>query len=202
VETLDTLEVKDFDQAFQLASGLRTGVKRALLYAGIMASAPREVALQVTSLATQDASELTAEHRAAVLSAASAALLHADPARALTLVSEVVKALNSVAVQPHRGVFDPRKERPAAVAGDAASTDVPQLLLRDSRIDEVVDSGRRWYVVELRVPEITAFSLPAVIRSAAALDPASLEAVLLDLRDEARLASALNALAELRLKVH
>jgi hypothetical protein len=52
----------------------------------------------------------------------------------------------------------------------------------------------------LQVPGAIRFTLPAFLGDAGAIDPKQLEAAVLGLRDENRLASALNALAGLRLK--
>jgi hypothetical protein len=184
----DALEAKDFEGAFQFANMLRPSVKRVLVYDGFMAGAPPEQALQAVSLAVKDADLLSAAYRAEVLSAAATALMRSDPDRALSVINEVVKSLNNASSRTSN--FDPKR---------FGSTDMAQILVRPTRLDEVVASDRQWHIFALQLPGVSPFTLPAVLRATASTDPARLEAALLEIRDETRLASALNALAELRL---
>ena len=83
-------------------------------------------------------------------------------------------------------------------AGAASSTDVRFIVVGDARLFEVIDSGIARHNFPLRVQGLP-FQLTAVIGKSTGMDPARLEASLLRLRDEARFAAAMTALAELRL---
>ena len=78
-------------------------------------------------------------------------------------------------------------------------TDSALVLFSKRGLCEVIDISHGWHRFQLRAPGVSALSLPAVVRNAAGVDPARLEAVILGLRDEVQLANGLNALAALRL---
>src|SRR5439155_15840885 len=70
--------------AMPLANLLRGGIKRSLVYAGIIASAAQpDAALQVLPLAIHDAEPLPAEQRIRLLAALSAALVKTDTQAAM-----------------------------------------------------------------------------------------------------------------------
>ena len=194
-EAAQAISQREIDRASRLANGLRGGVKRSLLYAGIIAAANGDVARSEFQLAMKDSELMPAEHRIGVLSAITQAMLEVDVEGALLALNQLVIASNDAANAPRRERFEPR-----LISKSAPSTDSPLILLGKRGIYEVVDAGRNRERFPLSVPGVEALSLPAVVQSARAVDPARLEAILLELRDENQQAAALTALVALRLK--
>jgi len=194
-EAAQAISQRDTDRASRLANGLHGGVKRGLLYAGIIATAGGDVARNEFQLAMQDSELLPSEQRVGVLSAITQAMLGVDVESALLALNQLVIASNDATAEPRRERFEPR-----LIGKSAPSSDSPLILLGRRGVYEVVDAGRNRERFPLTVPGVEALSLPAVVQSARPVDPARLEAILLELRDENQQAAALTALVALRLK--
>ena len=182
------------DLAMPLADILREGVKRSLLYAGIIGAAQRpDAALQVLPLAIRDITPLPAEHRIRLLSAVCAALVGSDVQATVSTLDLLVKAYNDVYTSPRRGRFEPRASR--------RTTNDSMVILAGTRgLYEAVQTGTGRRHFGLKVPGVTALSIGNFVMSAAAVDPARLEAQILGLRDENTRAGALVRLADIRIR--
>ncbi|HLK65549.1 MAG TPA: hypothetical protein VKU19_19060 [Bryobacteraceae bacterium] len=190
---------KNIGWALSLANSLVPGIKRSLLYAGIEAASPdRDAAIGPFQLAIRDIERLPAEQRMFTLSANAGAIFPAGSDNAFTALSLLVAASNDAYTDPHRGYFDPKILRRPSKKAELGS-DSPLILFNRRGLCEVVDTGQNRYTFPLKVPGATALNLPAVLPMAKGIDPARLEAVILDLRDETQMAIALNALAAMRL---
>jgi hypothetical protein len=190
---------KDLAKASYLANSLNPGVKRSLLYAGIIRIVGRDVAAEQLKLAMKDVEMLPPEQRIYVLSALAAAMLRTDSDWTLTIVNQIVSSSNDAMTRPRRGKFDPKAVR--EFSPNAERTTDSSLIVFGSRgLYEVVLGSLRRHQFRLQVPGVIWFILPSVLGDAGAVDPKQLEAAILGLHDENRLASALNALAGLRLK--
>jgi len=165
--TLGTIAIehKDLQTAFGIANSLQPGIKRGLLYAGIVAAGDRDLGEQAYSLAVRDSQVAPPEQGVAILTALAGAKLGTDPEAVLAILGQVVAALNS-------------QRRSADWSGN----------------DFIVD-GRKTYHVTLQVPGVSALTLSQLLEKTRALDFRRLESVVLQLRDEARMAAAFNAIA-------
>ena len=198
-EAARAVQLRDFALALRLANGQRPGVKRILLYAAIMTARPEKVS-DLLPLAAKDAERLPAEVRMLTLSAIAAAAFPADAERALVTLGQVIEATNDAGQRPRRGRFNPKIVRAIYTGAADATTDAALILFGRRGLYEAVDTGIGRHNFALRISGADAFSLPTVVRHGAAIDLKRLEAVLLGLHDETRLAEALNALAAARLK--
>ncbi|HEV8148511.1 MAG TPA: hypothetical protein VGP79_19105, partial [Bryobacteraceae bacterium] len=115
-------------------------------------------------------------------------------------LGEVIEATNDASQRPRRERFNPKIVSAIYSGAADTTTDAALILFGRRGLAEVVDTGVGRHNFALRVPGAGAFSLPDVLRHASAVDLKRLEAVLLGLHDETRLAEALNALAAARLK--
>lgn len=178
------------------------GVKRGMLYAGIVFKLPNPQHESYVATGARDAQSLPPEFRAAVFSAIAAALLEQNnPERAYSILREIVAALDEARINPRQGRFDPRSLRgirTESSQGAGSTTDVPSIPLAFHRFYLVIDTGESRVNYELAVSGVSTFSLPGVIRKAQALDPTRLEALVTNVRDEWKQAEALLAIAELR----
>jgi hypothetical protein len=191
----------DLTRARELTNGLQTGgVKRGLLYVGIAEKSDITTAQQLTFSASREAQSVPAEFRAAILSAAAMSLLR-DPDRAYPLMRDIVTAMNDARINPRVGRFEPRPDVGTITRGAGGGTDIPGIPLATSRFWEVLDTGTSRYNFDLTVANVDAFSLPVLIARSTRFDPQRLEALVLSLRDDAKQAEAMLAVAGLRLKV-
>jgi hypothetical protein len=191
---------KDIAKATYLANSLQPGVKRSLLYAEMISVAGHDDAIEKLKLAMKDVEMLPAEQRMYVLSSLAAAMLHADVDWTLTIVKQLVSSSNDALMRPRRGRFDPKMVRAAFSRGVERTTDSSLIVFGSRGLYEVVVGALQRHQFRLQVPGVIRFTLPAVLGDAGDVDAKQLEAAVLGLRDENRLASALNALAGLRLK--
>lgn len=190
----------NLSRARELTNGLRQGgVKRALLYAGIAEKSDILTAQQFSFSVGREGQTLPAEFRAAMLSAATAPLLR-DPDKAYLMMRDIVTAMNEARINPRAAKFDPRPELGTLTRGAGGGTDVSGIPLATSRFYEVLDTGTSRYNFALSVSGVNAFSLPLVISSATRFDPQRLEALVTSLRDDAKQAESMLAIAALRLK--
>lgn len=181
------------DRAFVLVNALPAGVKRSLLYAGMVATAPdANSARQALSLLVPDAKSLPAEHRIRVYSAAATAALRWDTDAFWNMFNELASSYNDAYVNPRRVRFNPRSR--------ITSTDSPFILPGRQGFYEAVATEHGRHNFTLRVAGANSFSMASVIAGAGAAEPARLEAVLLGLLDESLKANSLVGLAALRLK--
>ncbi len=193
---------KDISRAVQAAGQSRAGVKRSMLYAGLMANATAEIASQQVDLLARDAAVVPAEFRTLVLSLGAGALFGRDPERALTVLNDAVTALNASGSRKAR--YDPATRRTVFTGGAATGTDVPVIRYGETQLLETVDAGgsRTGGIrmnFELSAPGATTYTVPAAVKAAKGVDYRRIEGTVLGLRDEWRQAQALLALVELRL---
>ena len=200
-ESAQRLERKDLEAALPLANGLRPGVKRTLLYAGMMtASAARDTTVEILQLADRDAERLPAELRIRLFSALAASAMPSDPETALMVATHVVTAYNDAYTSPRKGVFDPSSLRKIYNPKADTSTDSALVLPGGHAFSEAVQLEKGRQNFPLKVPGVTVYSLAAFLESAKGADPARLEALILGLRDENRLVQSLLTLAGMRLR--
>lgn len=191
----------DLGRARELTNSLQTGgVKRGLLYAGIAEKSDIITAQQLSFSASREAQALPAEFRAAILSATAVSLLR-DPDRAYPIMRDIVTAMNEARINPRAARFEPRPDIGTATRGAGGGTDVSAIPLAASRFWEVLDSGTGRFNFDLAVSGADVFTLPAVILRATRFDPKRLEALAMSLRDDAKQAEAMLAVAALRLKI-
>ena len=191
------------DQAMMLANGLRGGIKRALLYASVMAgSSMADAALQVLPLAERDVMPLPAEHRIRLLAALSAALLKTDPQTAMSTLDLLVKAYNDVYTSPRRGRFEPKAGRLIYNRDPRVdtSTDSSLILAGARGMYEAVQNERGRHNFVLKAPGVTALNIANVLSAGGSVDPGQLEAAILGLRDENTRAAALVRLGAVRIR--
>jgi hypothetical protein len=191
------------DQATVAANALRAGIKRSLLYTGIVATTRQlDVALQIAPLAVRDIQPLPAEQRIRLLSALAAALARVDVETTMTTLGLLVKAYNDAYVSPRRGKFDPMAARRIYTrsTGVDSNSDSSLILPGAHGLYEAVQTerGRRNFV--LKAPGPPALDLRTFLSAAAGLDPGRLEAAILGLRDENTRAAALVRLGETRIR--
>ncbi len=200
-EAARSVRKKDFSLAMSLANRQRPAIKRALLYVSLVSSAGGDLALQALQLAQKDAQILPAEQRACVFSAIASAAMPLDSLSGYTALDSLVTALNDARANPRRGRYSPESIR-AAYSGKAdTSTDSPLIVCGNRGAYEAVDAGTERRSFPLRVPGADVFTLNALIRKLRGdVDFARLEAHILSVREEAKLALALAALAELRFR--
>ena len=188
----------DLVEAARLTNGVRSGgLKRGLLYAGLVAAGDRKQISQGIA----DATVLPAEFRAALLLAIADGLVESDPQRMFSILRNIVEASNAARTSPLQGRFDPRQVRGPGRQGVGAATDVPFIPLSSSRFYEVVDTNGSRHAFDLGVPKVNVFTLPGLLLRTEKLDYRLLEATVLGLRGEMQQAAALLAIVESRLKV-
>ena len=200
-ESAAGLERKSVQWSFTLANGLRGGVKRAFLYAGLVAVAPdHSEALGYAALAVRDIALLRAEQRMITASALAGATLRLDPDNGFNALNLFVQAANDAYSSPREGHFDPQVLRKhSALSKSTAFTDSSLILANSRSLCEVVDTGRGRHNFTLKVPGLPATDLAGVVRIAYDVAPDRVEPLLLSLRDETLMTSGLNALAAVRL---
>jgi len=199
-EAAYALERKDPQWAFTLSNTIRGGVKRALLYAGTaVATQDRQEALAYFQLGIRDADLLPAEQRIVTAAALSSVMLPSDAENGFLALGLLVNAANDAYTSPHKVKFEPQVVRKVYSATASTFTDSSLILANSRCLCEVVDTGRGRHTFAVKVPGIRGFDLTSVVKNASSVDPVRLEAVLAGLRDETRLASAMNSLAALRL---
>ncbi len=182
------------DQAVSMANQLRPGIKRSMLYIGMIAGSTKpDVALGLVPLAAKDIALLPAEQRVRLLSALAASLVRVDTETSYGVLNQLVAAYNDVRVNPRRGKFDPTSVR--RTANDSS------LILPGNRgFNEAVQTQRGRHNFGLHVPGVDTFTLAAFLAAAGPPDYERLSAAILGLRDETTQAAAWVTLAQLRLK--
>jgi hypothetical protein len=192
-EAARALENKS-DQALSLANQLKPGIKRSMLYIGMIAGSTRpDVALGLVPLAAKDIALLPAEQRVRLLSALAASLAPVDKETSFGILNQVVAAYNDVRTNPRRGKFDPAKV-------SRATSDSSLILPGNRGFYEAVQTQRGRHNFGLHVPGVDAFTLTAFLAAADPKDYERLSAAILGLRDETTQAAAWVTLAQLRLK--
>jgi hypothetical protein len=199
-ESAVALEKKDVQWSFTLANGLRGGVKRALLYAGLAAaSRDHGEALGYVALGLRDIELLPAEQRMLITAGLAGAMLRVDADNGLSALNLFVKAANDAYSSPREGRFDPQVIRKHSPLSKSTTFTDSSLILANRRcLCEAVDTGRGRHNFTLKVPGLQATQLTDVVRNASGVDTGRLEAILLALKDETLMAAGLNALAALR----
>jgi hypothetical protein len=192
-EAARALENKN-DQALSLANQLKPGIKRSMLYIGMIAGSTRpDVALGLVPLAAKDISTLPAEQRVRLLSALAASLVRVDTETSFGILNQLVAAYNDVRANPRRGKFDPAKV-------SRATSDSSLILPGNRGFYEAVQTQRGRHNFGLQVPGVDAFTLTAFLAAADPKNYERLTAAILGLRDETTQAAAWVTLAQLRLK--
>ena len=192
-EAARALENKS-DQALSVANQLKPGIKRSMLYIGMIAGSTRpDVALGLVPLAAKDIAQLPAEQRVRLLSALAASLVRVDTETSFGILNQLVAAYNDVRANPRRGKFDPAKV-------SRATSDSSLILPGNRGFYEAVQTQRGRHNFGLHVPGVDAFTLTAFLAAADPKDYERLSAAILGLRDETTQAAAWVTLAQLRLK--
>ena len=189
------------DQALSMANLVKPGIKRSLLYIGmISAGANRDTTLGLLPLAAAHIKLLPAEQRVRLFSALAAGLVRSEPESAYGVLNQLIAAYEDVRVSPRRGWFDPASVRRNFSPKSDAATDSSLILPGNRGFYEAVQTPRGRRNFGLRVPGVSAFTLAAFLAAAGAHDPDRLTAALLGLRDETTQAAAWVNLAKIRLK--
>jgi hypothetical protein len=194
---------KHSDHAMPLANIMRGGVKRSLVYAGIISNAAQpDAALQVLPLAVHDVEPLPAEQRIRLLAGISAAVVKSDVQAAMGTLELLVRAYNDVYSNPRRGRFEPRATRQIfnRDTGVDNTTDSSLILAGSRGMYEAVQTERGRHNFVLKVPGVSALNLASFIMTASSADPSLLEAAILGLRDENTRAQALVRLGDLHIR--
>jgi hypothetical protein len=202
-EAAAAITAGELQRAVQLTNSIQPGgVKRSLLYAGIVTVADPRIGDGLLGLATKDTNDLPSEFRAAMFCALSVALLDRNPDGVLSMLQDAVVALNAARVAPRQARFDPRRTRSTtgSAPGAGATTDVVGIPQAVHRFFELIDTGQNRHNYELVVPGVALFTLPEVILRAQTIDPQRLEVLASGLRDANKQAEALLAVAQLRFK--
>jgi hypothetical protein len=191
------------DQAVSLANIMRGGIKRSLVYAGIISNAAQpDAALQVLPLAVHDLEPLPAEHRIRLLAALSAAIVRTDTQAAMGTLDLLVRAYNDVYSNPRRGRFDPSAATRtfSRDTGVDTTTDSSLILSGTRGMYETVQTKRGGHNFALKVPGISAMNLASFLSATGTVDPGRLEAPILGLRDENTRAAALVRIGDVRIR--
>jgi hypothetical protein len=200
-ETAAAIERKDAQWAFTLSNPIRGGMKRALLYAGMTASArdPGE-ALSYLGLGIHDTELLPAEQRMVTTVALMNAILGRDLENGILALSLFAGAANDAYTNPHKGRFEPDVVRKVYSKTATAFTDSALILASRRCLCEVVDTGRGRHTFGLKVPGVETATMTGAIAKLSLVDAQRLEGILAGIRDENLMSSQLNILAALRLK--
>ena len=183
---------KDSDRAMALAGKLPGGVKRALLYAGIVATAENRItAILALHLGMKDADLLSYEQRMSVLPALATAASAVDRDETQAVLSLLIASLNDANANPRKIRFDPKY---------SFGFDGPRVLMGRGGFLEVIQAGQRRQSFPLKVTGVSAFSLEDFIAQAKGVDFMRLQASVGTLRNELQLTKGYVALARLRLK--
>jgi hypothetical protein len=204
-EAADAIGRKNLESALQHANGLRAGVKRALLYAGIAAAQPDgKQALETLKLALKDLEVLPLEHRARLLMPIAKITFEADPQAGYVTVAQAVTTLNEARMTPRKWPFDPRAHRAKYSSflrgARDASTDASRILHGARGFNEAIltELTRRNFSLHVRGVETP--PLPVLLRSLRGADLDRIESIITELRDETALSEALISTLELRLR--
>jgi hypothetical protein len=200
-ETTAAIGKRDAQWAFTLSNPIRGGVKRALLYAGMTASArDREEALSYLGLGLYDTELLPAEQRMVTTKALMNAILDRDLDNGILALSLFVRAANDAYTSPHKGRFEPDVVRKIYSKSATAFTDSALILANRRCLCEVVDTGRGRHTFALKVPGVETATFAGAIPKLSLVDVQRLEGILAGIRDENVMSSQLNILAALRLR--
>jgi hypothetical protein len=191
------------DQVLPIANLMRGGIKRSLIYTGIISNATQlDAALQVLPLAVHDVEPLPAEQRIRLLAGLSTALVKTDTQSTMGTLDLLVRAYNDVYSSPRRGRFEPRAARQIfnKDSGVDSTTDSSLILAGTRGMYEAVQTERGRHNFVLKVPGVSALNLASFLMAAGSIDPARLEAAILSLRDENTRAQALVRIGDLRIR--
>lgn len=192
-EAAYSIRGKDSDRTMVLAGRVPGGVKRALLYAGVVATSSNPLtAIFALHLGLKDADLLSYEQRIAVLPTLATAASTVDRDETQAVLSAMIAAANGANTSPRRTKFDPRS--PFAFDG-------PRVLRGPSGFQESIQGEQGRATFPLKVTGASAFSLEDFIAQAKNVDFMRLEASVESLHGELPLTRAYLALARLRLKV-
>lgn len=184
---------KDTDRAMALAGRVPGGVKRALLYAGIVAtSKDRIMALFALHFGMKDADLLSYEQRTALLPALATASSGVDRDETQAVLSLLIASLNDANNNPRKIKFD---------AKYSFGFDGPRVLFGSGGFQEVIQGAQGRQSFPLQVTGVGAFSLEGFIAQAKGVDFMRLQASVETLRNELQLTKGYVALARLRLKI-
>ncbi|MEO8369496.1 MAG: hypothetical protein ABI806_09860 [Candidatus Solibacter sp.] len=199
-ESARAIEQKS-EMALALANLLRPGIKRSLLYIGMIAAATRrDDAAQVLPLASKDISPLPAEQRLHLNEALAASLVKWDPEAAFGVINLVIAAYNDVRTNPRRGRFDPASVRRAFNPRSDGASDSSLILPGNRGFYEAVQTQRGRHNFGLRVAGVRVFTLNGLLAAAGGIDPDRLSAAILAVRDETTQSAAWVTLAAMRLR--
>jgi hypothetical protein len=200
-ETTAAIDRKDAQWAFTLSNPIRGGMKRALLYAGMTASASDpEEALSYLGLGIHDTELLPAEQRMVTTMALMNAILGRDLENGILALSLFVRAANDAYTNPHQGRFEPDVVRKIYSKSATAFTDSALILANRRCLCEVVDTGRSRHTFGLKVPGVETATFTGAIMNLSPVDVQRLEGILAGIRDENLMSRQLNILAALRLR--
>ena len=188
-----SLRGKDSDRAMALAGKLPAGLKRALLYAGVVAaSSNRLTAIFALHLGLKDADLLSYEQRMAVLAALATAASGVDRDETQAVLSSMIASANGANFSPRKSRFDPKSP---------FSFDGPRILRGPDGFQELIQGAHGRATFPLKVTGVTAFSLEDFVAQAKGVDFMRLAATVEGLHNELQLTRAYLALARLRLKM-
>jgi hypothetical protein len=172
-----------------------------LLYTSI-ASRAGKVALSQDALmlAWRDVESQIAERREYAQLAIAQTMFEIGMESGYSVLSQAITAHNEALVRPRRERFDPASLRKNFVVGRDPGFEAALLVRYGKPLYEVVDSGRSRFSFQLTLPGVRAAALNTVLLQLKDADPNRLEAIIQDLRDEARLGPALVAVAQRRLE--
>jgi len=189
------------EQALSLVNLLPGGIKRAVLYISMIATAKdSDTPIQISALATRDIVPLPAEQRVRLLSTLAATLLRSNVDTAMTVLRDLVRAANDVYVNPRRGRFDPASVRRTFNPNATTSSDTALILPNANGFFEAVQTVRGRHNFTLRAPGLVAFKIVDFLSAANGVDPGRLEAAILELKDENTRMAALVRLGDVRIK--
>jgi hypothetical protein len=189
--------------AMPLSNLLRSGVKRTLLYAGVISNALQpDAALSVLPLASHDAEPLPAEHRVRLFASLSAALVKSDEQAAISTLDMLVRAYNDVYASPRKTKFDPRAVHRVYNNNTRvdSNTDASLIIAGSRGMYEAVQTERGRHNFMLKVPGVSAMNLASFIMMAGKVDPDRLLAPILGIKDDTTRAAALVRLGDLRIR--
>ena len=191
-EGADAIRARDSDRAMTLAGKLPGGVKRALLYAGVVArSDNRLTAIFALHLGLKDADLVSYEQRIAILSALATAASGVDRDETQAALSLLIASLNDANNNPRKVKFDPRY---------AFGFDGPRVLSAVGELREVIQGTQVRQSFPLKVTGVNAYSLADFIAQAKGVDFMRLQSSVETVRNELQLTKGYLALAKSRLK--
>jgi hypothetical protein len=195
-EAAAALERKDPEYALRLSHSLPRGMKHAMLYVGMAASAVEPVQnIEYLQLALKEMEPFFPEQQSFLLPAIAARMWKMDRERTYATLNQLVASMNAASLRPRRQKFDPTAARKLFDSEMKGAGDGPLIVNGRRSLSEVVVAGKGRRSFPLDLPGARTFDLVHLLPVLKDSDTARVEAIILGLRDESQRVQALVSLA-------